>query len=676
MRIKIHSMAVVLIFTLLTAIIVPLLINGYMTYRESEALSQATETEKMNLYAKIIKTDIENRIMNAEQVMSVIKADREMKNFYGILGRKQHTPEDLQNVTTILSNYAGSIAGFSVGVFIADRDGHIIVGDSPDMIGQDISDTGYFKAALAGKQNLGAPYMSNQKNNYPISVFASPLFDNGMNTVGVVCIRLRLDTVFASAKNAKFGDTGNVYILGKDGSILYHRDSSLVMTRRFDELEGKGIKEGWDAVLKDGDGEGQGLEYSYNGSKLASYSTVRDWIILVEMDESEFNKNAVRLRNQTMGLIAVFTVLGVLFSFFIGRSIAAPIVKLKDSVKRIQQGDLTTGIKVEARSEIGELAAVFRSMLESMKTLIGEIQRSSNTVKSFAGTLVLSAEETASASEKISGTVISAAKDTRVQIENLQMCLETVEKFAGKLEGMGAGMGNLAGISKENSEKSQEGIAAVNRLIEENDRVNAKTDETQENIKELNQKSVEISRILDIIQDIAGQTNLLALNAAIEAARAGDAGKGFAVVASEVRKLAEQTTGATSSIGRIIGEIEDSIDKSVSGMQQVKETILMQTDEIGNTKKLFGDINDKINELDQHIGLMQYSIRDIVREKTAVVTDINSVTKSIEETGLCVQDAAALVQGQNASISEIKTAMEELNALATKLDELVDTFIV
>ena len=66
------------------------------------------------------------------------------------------------------------------------------------------------------------------------------------------------------------------------------------------------------------------------------------------------------------------------------------------------------------------------------------------------------------------------------------------------------------------------------------------SNESAQEVKNLEYEAKKIITIVETSNEIANQTNLLALNASIEAARAGEHGKGFAVVAGEVKKLAEQ----------------------------------------------------------------------------------------------------------------------------------------
>ncbi|MCG3024292.1 methyl-accepting chemotaxis protein, partial [Escherichia coli] len=71
-------------------------------------------------------------------------------------------------------------------------------------------------------------------------------------------------------------------------------------------------------------------------------------------------------------------------------------------------------------------------------------------------------------------------------------------------------------------------------------------------IKEVKQYSNDIGQIVELIEYISEETKLLSLNATIEAARAGEAGRGFAVVANEVKRLAEQSSIATTEIINVI----------------------------------------------------------------------------------------------------------------------------
>ena len=210
---------------------------------------------------------------------------------------------------------------------------------------------------------------------------------------------------------------------------------------------------------------------------------------------------------------------------------------------------------------------------------------------------------------------------------------------AASLEETSSSLHEMATMTTRNSESAQNAKGLANEARQTADAGAAEMEAMKAAMGAIKGASVEISKIIKTIDEIAFQTNILALNAAVEAARAGEAGLGFAVVAEEVRNLAQRCAGAAKETAE---KISASTEKSEQGVR-ISEKMAAN----------LAAIVEKTRQLDERIG----EIAQSSHEQSEGIGQLNSAVASMDK---ITQSNAAIAEESASASEELKTQAEEV----------------
>jgi methyl-accepting chemotaxis protein len=341
-------------------------------------------------------------------------------------------------------------------------------------------------------------------------------------------------------------------------------------------------------------------------------------------------------------------VLGILFSYFIARSITRPINRVVDIANSLAHGDLTVEIETGSKDEIGQVFNALNNTVGNLKSVVGQISGASIEVSSSAEQLSVVTEQSS-----------LGAKNQKQEIEQVATAMvemaTTVQQVANN-----ALQAAEATVNADN--QASEGHGIMNKTVKTITQLSSIVDDTSSKLAVLESDTLSIGEILNVINGIAEQTNLLALNAAIEAARAGEQGRGFSVVADEVRSLAERTQQSTLEVQTLIEKLQLGSKDAVESMRLGKIQVQHSVNEVSRAQEVFSTITHSVTLISD----MSAQIATATEQQSAVTHD---VTRNVTT----VQDITG--EGEAATL-QISQASTELAVLSGKLKSMVSHFKV
>ena len=353
---------------------------------------------------------------------------------------------------------------------------------------------------------------------------------------------------------------------------------------------------------------------------------------------------------QLSRMMWAFSALGIALLWamywYLSREIAKPLARVREIVRRVSVGDLTTRIEVHGHTEFDALLKSVADMQDNLRTLMSEIQQAAKITSDNA--LVLSRQ------------IDETARRSQTQSDRVFEITSSLEEMSRSIEEVSSGAGGVGQASTEAHQLAKVGVANMDDNLHTVTRIVSSVQASSGSIRNLCDSMHRISELAESIKDIAGQTNLLALNAAIEAARAGEQGRGFAVVADEVRKLAEKTAASSGNIGSLLESVGELSDVAVATMEEVMSDVERGAEQT----RMMGDTLRRILEAAGDVSDLSRTIASATRQQSEVS----------QQTVESMNTISSLTDGNNASIQHVAVAASEMNSLASRLQELSGRF--
>lgn len=584
-----------------------------------------------------------------------------------VIERTNPDEEALQN---ILDSYYQFNDNFPEGLYVADQNGKLMKASESTKTQNNLLESMWYRDGIT-RLNMGFTDAYTNENGEAL-VSASGILDDNSGVLKVISADLSLQRISIIVNSfIEMEDAQAFLVNSKDGTILAHRDNSLISMRLADT---------GDAFMQDVNEKFSQNDYRMTeiDGRMTAFTEINgtDWVLVsyIPTETIYADINGVRILMVVIGLVSLL-LLAILIERVV-QAVIKPVKELTRIITAMTDGDFTVCVTAKSNDEIGVMSRSVEQFIQSMRSMILSIHGVSDKLHVQADN-----------SNDVSDEMYNASK---LQSESMQELNNTVEQLSVSVNEIAGNATTLASVvanTREDGEQvdlkvkttvevSRQGKADMQNVGVAMQSINEATVKLQQAIDKVGSSSEEITKITGVISDIADETNLLSLNASIEAARAGDAGKGFAVVATEIGKLAQTSSASVHDIEGLISEINVLVKDAVSQAGDSVGNIQNSSDLVHNALGTFDMIFNNIDEVDNLVQKMMEKVEQVDKVAVNVAAISEEQAASSEEILATSYTMVEQARGITRNSETVAQGARELTESAVELANQVNMFKV